>query len=55
MINMSRSAISPNPIRLIMKMGDDLRQDMITLKMLALFDKVKEMVCLMTWLVRCVP
>ena len=37
---MSRSAISPTPVRLILKMGDDLRQDMITLRMLALFDKV---------------
>ena len=38
--NMSRSAICPSPVRLIFKMGDDLRQDMITLRILALFDKV---------------
>lgn len=40
MANLSRSAIAPDPMRLILKMGDDLRQDMITLRMLALFDKV---------------
>ena len=37
---MTKSTIDPFPIRLIYKMGDDLRQDMITLKMLSLFDKV---------------
>ena len=43
MANMSRSAIAPNPRRLILKMGDDLRQDMITLRILTLFDKVRYM------------
>jgi hypothetical protein len=43
MTNVSMSAIAPNPIRLILKMGDDLRQDMITLRILALFDKVDTM------------
>ena len=41
LLNMSRSAITPTPVRLILKMGDDLRQDMMTLRMLALFDKVR--------------
>ena len=40
MMNLSKSAIAQHPMRLILKMGDDLRQDMITLRMLALFDKV---------------
>ena len=41
MSNVCRSAIVSSPLRLILKMGDDLRQDMITLRMLALFDKVQ--------------
>ncbi len=40
-LNVSRSALTPSPVRLILKTGDDLRQDMITLKVLSLFDKVK--------------
>ena len=34
------SALRQNPIRLIRKLGDDLRQDMITLRMFSLFEKV---------------
>ena len=37
---MNHTALRVDPVRLIMKMGDDLRQDMMTLKMLSLFDKV---------------
>ena len=40
MLNINSTALRADPIRLIMKMGDDLRQDMITLRMLSLFEKV---------------
>lgn len=40
MMNVSKSVVSPTPKRMIRKVGDDLRQDMITLRMLSLFDKV---------------
>ena len=38
--NIHPSALRQNPIRLILKLGDDLRQDMITLRMFSLFEKV---------------
>ena len=34
------TALQPLPYKLIVKNGDDLRQDMLTLQMLTLFDKV---------------
>jgi len=37
---MHPSALQPVPHKLIVKNGDDLRQDMLTLQMLTLFDKV---------------
>lgn len=40
MVNVNHTALRIDPIRLIMKMGDDLRQDMMTLRMLSLFEKV---------------
>lgn len=40
MRNVHPTAIKFAPTRLIMKQGDDLRQDMITLRMFALFEKV---------------
>lgn len=40
MSNIHPSAIQPIPHKLIVKSGDDLRQDMLTLQMLTLFDKV---------------
>ena len=40
MYNIHPSALRQNPIRLILKLGDDLRQDMITLRMFSLFEKV---------------
>ena len=40
MSNIHPSAIQPIPYKLIVKSGDDLRQDMLTLQMLTLFDKV---------------
>lgn len=38
--NMDVTNTSKKPIRVIAKHGDDLRQDMLTLQMLALMDKV---------------
>ena len=40
MYNVDPSALRQSPIRLILKLGDDLRQDMITLRMFSLFEKV---------------
>jgi len=40
MSNIHPSATQPVPYKLIVKSGDDLRQDMLTLQMLTLFDKV---------------
>ncbi len=40
MSNVDETALSQTPTRLILKMGDDLRQDMITLRILSLFEKV---------------
>ncbi len=40
MLNVNSTALATDPVRLIMKMGDDLRQDVITLRMLSLFEKV---------------
>ena len=34
------TSLQPLPHKLIVKNGDDLRQDMLTLQMLTLFDKV---------------
>ena len=39
--NVNPTALVESPIRLILKLGDDLRQDMITLQMFSLFEKVK--------------
>lgn len=38
--NVHSSALTQSPTRLILKLGDDLRQDMITLRMFSLFEKV---------------
>ena len=40
MSNVHPTALRPLPHKLIVKNGDDLRQDMLTLQMLTLFDKV---------------
>ena len=40
MMNKDENALMAPPVRLILKMRDDLRQDMITLKMFSLFEKV---------------
>ena len=40
MQNVVPTALHQTPTRLILKLGDDLRQDMITLKMFSLFEKV---------------
>ena len=40
MSNVHPTALQPLPHKLIVKNGDDLRQDMLTLQMLTLFDKV---------------
>lgn len=37
---MDTTALRSVPTRLILKLGDDLRQDMIVLRMLSLFEKV---------------
>ncbi|XP_064400632.1 phosphatidylinositol 4,5-bisphosphate 3-kinase catalytic subunit gamma isoform-like isoform X2 [Halichondria panicea] len=42
MLNVNSTALATDPVRLIMKMGDDLRQDVITLRMLSLFEKLWE-------------
>jgi len=41
LMNVTKTILNPSPVCLIFKMGDDLRQDSITLKMLSLFDKVR--------------
>ena len=47
MRNISPTAIKSVPTKLILKQGDDLRQDMITLKMFSLFEKViLDLVCM---------
>ena len=38
--NVHPTTIVASPTRLILKLGDDLRQDMITLRMFSLFEKV---------------
>ena len=40
MMNKDENALTATPVRLILKMRDDLRQDMITLRMFSLFEKV---------------
>ena len=45
MSNIHPSALQPTPHKLIVKNGDDLRQDMLTLQMLTLFDKVVYIQC----------
>lgn len=40
--NVHSTALTPAPVRLILKQGDDLRQDMITLRMLSLFERLWE-------------
>ena len=40
MYNVDPTVLRQSPIRLILKLGDDLRQDMITLRMFSLFEKV---------------
>lgn len=40
MYNIDPTALTQTPTRLIVKLGDDLRQDMITLRMFSLFEKV---------------
>ena len=42
MSNIHPTALDPVPHKLIVKNGDDLRQDMLTLQMLTLFDKVRD-------------
>jgi hypothetical protein len=42
MYNVDPTVLRQSPIRLILKLGDDLRQDMITLRMLSLFEKLWE-------------
>ena len=42
MSNVHPSALQPVPYKLIVKNGDDLCQDMLTLQMLTLFDKVSQ-------------
>ena len=39
---MDPTALIKRPIKVIAKHGDDLRQDMLTLQMLSLMDKVSE-------------
>ena len=39
--NIHPNALTQSPTRLILKLGDDLRQDMITLRMFSLFEKVR--------------
>jgi len=39
--NMDETSTGKKPIIVIAKHGDDLRQDMLTLQMLSLMDKVK--------------
>ena len=39
---MDETSLRHTPTRLILKLGDDLRQDMITLRMLSLFEKLWE-------------
>ncbi len=43
MSNVDETALKQTPTRLILKMGDDLRQDMITLRMFSLFEKVMQL------------
>ena len=42
MTNVDPTVLVQTPTRLILKIGDDLRQDMITLRMFSLFEKVHE-------------
>ena len=41
MYNVDPTVLRQSPTRLILKLGDDLRQDMITLRMFTLFEKVR--------------
>ena len=43
MYNVDPTVLRQSPTRLILKLGDDLRQDMITLRMFSLFEKVSLM------------
>lgn len=42
MRNVNPTSLKPTPTRLILKLGDDLRQDVIVLRMLSLFQKLWE-------------
>ena len=44
MRNVDPTALGMAPTRLILKLGDDLRQDVIVLRMLSLFEKVSEII-----------
>ena len=44
MQNVHPTSICFQPVGMILKLGDDLRQDMITLKMLSLFEKVRSLI-----------